>query len=131
MSLDIYLVDNKKRLICQECDKKINNKKYQYCPWCGEKISSEVHSQNITHNVNKMWMNAGCYDALYNSEGKKAKTISKILFKAIINMEENKEKYEKLNSPNGWGLYIDALPWLKELYSACMQYPDSIICVSK
>ena len=91
----------------------------------------EIHSQNITHNLNKMWMKAGCYDALYNSAGKKAKKILPILKKAIDKMKKNPKAYKKLDSPNGWGTFEHALPWLEEFYEACGLNPDAIIGIDK
>ncbi len=46
-------------------------------------------------------------------------------------MVMNKEEYEKLNSPNGWGLYENAVPWLIELIQKCKDYPDSVIEISR
>lgn len=73
--------------------------------WLTEKIETEVVSKNMTHNVNKMWIKAGIYDALYNSEGKQAKEVIQILQDGLNEMLDNSEEYKKLNPPNGWGSY--------------------------
>ena len=86
---------------------------------------------NITHNLTPMWKKAGIYDALYNSEGYEAQEILPILIDGLANMVANKEEYEKLNSPNGWGLYENAVPWLIKLIQGCKDYPDSVIEVSR
>ncbi len=64
---------------------------------------------NITHNLVPMWKKAGIYDALYNSEGMEAKEILPILIDGLADMIENKNEYESLNSPNGWGELIQML----------------------
>ena len=86
---------------------------------------------NITHNLVPMWKKAGIYDALYNSEGIEAKEILPILIDGLEDMIKNKKEYEELNSPNGWGLYMNAVPWLIELIKGCKDNPDGIIEVSK
>ena len=86
---------------------------------------------NITHNLVPMWKKAGIYDALYNSEDMEARDILPILIDGLADMVANEEEYEKLNSPNGWGLYENAVPWLIELIQGCKDYPDSVIEVSK
>ncbi len=86
---------------------------------------------NITHNLTPMWKKAGIYDALYNSEYMEAKDILPVLIDGLADMVANKEEYEKLNSPNGWGLYENAVPWLVELIQGCKDYPDSVIEVSR
>lgn len=86
---------------------------------------------NITHNLTPMWKKAEIYDALYNSEYMEAKDILPILIDGLADMVANKEEYEKLNSPNGWGLYENAVPWLAELVEGCKDYPDGVIEVSK
>ena len=43
------------------------------CGCCG----NSQHSQNITHNLVGMWKAAGCYDALYKSEGKRARNVER------------------------------------------------------
>ena len=90
-----------------------------------------IYSGNMTHNVTPMWVKAGVYDALYNSEGKIAKTIIPTLKKGVDDMVEKADEYRKLDSPNRWGLYIDALPFLKEILKACQENPDSKIWISK
>ncbi len=78
-----------------------------------------------------MWKKAGIYDALYNSEGMEAKEILPILIDGLADMIENKNEYESLNSPNGWGTYTNAVPWLIELIKGCKDNPEGIIEVSR
>ena len=86
---------------------------------------------NITHNLGAMWQEAGIYDALYNSAGMQASEVLPVLVNGLSDMIANPEKYKKLNSPNGWGLYENAVPWLAELIKGFNENPDAIIEVSK
>lgn len=87
--------------------------------------------KNITHNLAKMWKKAGVYDSLYSSDKKTAKEVLPILKKGLIKMIDNPEKYKQFNSPNGWGTYKDALPWLMELIVEFEKNPDGVIEISK
>lgn len=99
--------------------------------WLMETMPTEVCDMNYTHNVTGMWREAGVYDALYMSDGKKAKDIIPELQKGIKHMQENPLEYQSMNPDNGWGSYESALPWLIEFYEKCLEYPESVIGVSK
>ena len=90
-----------------------------------------VINENITHNLVDMWEKAGIYDVLYNSNGEKVKHILGALEKGYADMYDNPEEYRKLDSPNGWGTYVDAMYWLKNLIQQMKQYPDGIIGIDK
>lgn len=97
------------------------------CPHC----NLTVGDLNYTHNVREMWIKAGCYDALYNSDGKKASETLPILHQAILHMSNNGPEYIQLNPANGWGSYEGALKFLKEWREICEQHPDMLIGVWK
>ena len=78
-----------------------------------------------------MWREAGVYDALYNSEGKKAEEVLPILKEGLKRMAHDPEKYEAFNASNGWGLYKHAFPWLADLIAQFEKHPDGIIEVSR
>jgi hypothetical protein len=93
-----------------------------------------VFHANITHNLNKMAMAAGIYEACWRPEeinATKASDIILILEKGFEDMKNRPEYYKQFNSPNGWGLYVNFLPWVKKYLDACKEYPDSIIEVSR
>ena len=96
-----------------------------------EKIEAEVVNKNITHNLGPMWKEAGIYEALYESEGKKAKEVLPILKKGLLKMIEDPEHYRKFDSPNGWGLYENAVPWLFNLIEQFEKHPEGIIRISR
>ena len=96
-----------------------------------EPVRFEVYSRNITHNLTPMWDLAGCYEALYESNGQKAQDILPILEAASKDMEANPAKYIILNPPNKWGSYDSACTFLGELIWKCREYPLAIVEISK
>ena len=93
-----------------------------------------VFEANITHNLNKMANAAGIYNACWQPEkigATKASDIIQILEKGFEDMKARPEYYKQFDSPNGWGLYIDFLPWIEAYINACREYPDSIIEISR
>lgn len=103
------------------------------CPHCGGllRTGDELFSINITHNLIPMWKKAGVYDALYMSEGHRAGEFVASLKAGVEDFRANFREYEKLNSPNGWGLAANALPFLEHVHAAFTRYPDAIIRISK
>lgn len=105
------------------------------CPHCGAVLScgrgTNIFSRNITHNVTPMWEKAGVYEALYESDGKRAAEFVEALQKGVAHFRANYSEYQKLDSPNGWGLAKNALPWLEEVARAFEENPDAIIGVSR
>lgn len=49
----------------------------------------------------------------------------------IAKMEADPEKYEQLNSANGWGLYKNFVPWLKRYLAACEEHPYAFVSVTR
>lgn len=41
-------------------------------------------------------------------------------------LEKNREEFEKLNPPNGWGSYKTFLQWINELITICLEYPEGV-----
>lgn len=89
----------------------------------GEQHSLDVLDKNITHNVSRMWREAGCYEALYKSEGDRAKDHLEAVQKAITAMLGDPQKYKAMEPDNGWGDYRGAVEWLQEVRDAMEQYP--------
>jgi hypothetical protein len=93
-----------------------------------------IYSANITHNLGEMAQEAGIYYALWRPEeiGKtRASEIISLLEKGLTKLKENPKHYEKFNSPNGWGIYKNFVPFVEKYLSACKKYPNSIIEVSR
>ena len=103
------------------------------CPHCGSALPRvEEVGKNITHNVAGMWQKAGVYSALYESDGL---TITPeyiaVIEQGVAAMERDFDEYRKLDTPNGWGTAIQALPWLKEWLEACRRNVGAQIHVSR
>jgi len=103
------------------------------CPHCGGVLGggTELFSANYTHNGIPMWRKAGVYEALYESAGKRAGEFVEALQKGVADFTANYAEYEKLNSPNGWGLAKHALPFLQDVAAAFSANPEAIIHVSR
>ena len=89
----------------------------------------DLYSSNITGNLIPMWRAAGIYEALYDMGEHKANEIIPALETGLALMKLDPEKFKKLNSPNGWGVYENAIPFLERLLEACQEYPVAIISV--
>jgi hypothetical protein len=113
MSLDISLCHNK-------------------CPHCGR--ADEAYRANITHNLNKMADEAGIYGILWRPEENGVETAKQLiepLQGAIAAMKADPPRFEAHNSPNGWGLYENFVPWLERLLAACEEYPDAAVVADR
>lgn len=113
----------------------------------------EVFDANITHNLTEMADKAGIYEACWRpyqlhpeyvelndndleyefeqNHVMHAKDIIPILEKGYKDMLKRPEYYEKFDSPNGWGLYVNFLPWVKRYLDACKEYPEAEINTSR
>lgn len=83
---------------------------------------------NITYNLADMYYK--CIDkelGLEKLNGLSSKEALPIVKRAIEDMIENKEEYEKLNPSNGWGSYDGLLRDLRNLKKSCEQIPDGVI----
>jgi hypothetical protein len=92
---------------------------------------TSVFDTNMTHNVSKMWREAGCYDAIYMSEGMLAKELIPFLKRGYEDMKNNPVRYKTLDADNGWGTYDQALPWLESVLLACKENPEAKVQVWK
>lgn len=85
----------------------------------------EVYEDNITYNLAPMYYK--CIDingGLKGLNGMKCRDAIPVLNRAIDDLIENKEEYEKLNPKNGWGSYEGLLKSLKNLRIACLENPN-------
>ena len=87
----------------------------------------ELYSDNYTGNVCPMWIEAGVYEALYESDGVEASSIIPILEDGIADMESNPRTYSAMNPSNRWGDSVGALRFLRRLLEACKQDPKALI----
>jgi len=88
---------------------------------------------NITHNLNEMAKEAGIYKSLWRPEeigAKQAKDIIPAIETGLALMKSDRTRFEKFNSPNGWGMYDNFIPWVEKYLEACKENPECFIQVS-
>lgn len=93
-----------------------------------------VYDANITHNLGKMASACGVYYACWRPEEincKKAKHILPMLEAGVKLLQDYPDFYRTFDSPNGWGTYVNFLPWLERYRDACREYPEAKIEVSR
>lgn len=102
MSLDIYLIE------------------YGESMW----------SANMTHNLNKIAIEAGVYECLWRPDEIGVKyardNISNLRF-ALGIFYSKYDELKKLNPSNGWGDIDGLIEVAQEFLKACMEYPNAII----
>lgn len=125
MSLDVYLRGEPYETV-------------EVCPCCGESravmMSDEFYEANITHNLSKMAKEAGIYQVVWRPDENgfnKASEIAGILKAGIEDMKNRPDYYRQFDADNGWGTYRDFVPWLERYLTACEEYPDAYIRVSR
>jgi hypothetical protein len=91
-----------------------------------------VFSGNITHNLSAMADEAGIYAHLWRPEDigiTKAHQLIEPLKNALASMQSDPERFKAFDSPNGWGLYENFVPWIAGYLEACIDYPDADVSV--
>ena len=111
----------------------------------------ECYHGNITHNLGAMADACGLYDVLwrpyrlfrtefanYDEEMEyesrceiKAKQLIEPMGKGLKELKSNPEKYKAYDSPNGWGLYENFVPFVEKYLKACKKYPDLLVQVDR
>lgn len=113
-----------------------------------EEFYEEVYRCNITHNLGKMASEAGLYEALWRPYRLKedyieadfheeleyesgtvtlAQELIPHLEKGLEDLEMRPEHFEKFDAPNGWGTYINFVPFVSDYLDACKEYPKAIV----
>jgi len=99
-----------------------------------EPQDNEVYWSNITHNLGKMADAAGIYYALWRPEEigiTTARQLSELLQDGYSRLLSSPETYRAFDAPNGWGQYDDFVRFVMNYISACEQYPDALVRVSR
>lgn len=90
-----------------------------------------IYETNITYNLSDMYYR--CVDkekGLKLFDNMSCKEALPILQKAIEDLIDNKDEYEKLNPENGWGSYEHLLGTFLDMRKCCIDNPDGIIELS-
>jgi hypothetical protein len=114
----------------------------------------ELYWSNITHNLNVMAEKSGIYEALWrphrlkegynipegehsaewdfeNANETTAKEIIPIIEKGLEDLKSRPEYFKQFNAENGWGLYKNFVPFVEDYLSACKEFPEAIVEVSR
>lgn len=95
---------------------------------------TEVYWANITHNLNTMAMEAGIYQALWRPEEigiTRAEQLIEPLTEGLNKLKADPDHFKQYNSPNGWGMYENFVPFVEKYLQACKENPDSEVSVSR
>jgi hypothetical protein len=95
---------------------------------------TEVYSRNITHNLNKMAMEAGIYEALWRPEEigiEYAHQLILPLTKGLEVLKNHPEDLRKFNPENGYGSYEGLVNFVETYLQACEENPDAEVRVCR
>lgn len=94
----------------------------------------EVFSANITHNLTKMAGEAGLYQVCWRPEELGFTKASQLIAPLTLGLEVLRARpawFRQFDSPNGWGLYKNFLPWVEKYLHACCNSPDADVHVCR
>jgi hypothetical protein len=77
---------------------------------------------------------AGIYKHLWRPEEigiTRAQELIEPLTNGLALLKSDPERFKGFDSPNGWGLYVNFVPWVENYLNACVEYPDAEISVSR
>lgn len=97
-------------------------------------MPSTVYDANITHNLGKMAEAAGIYKHLWRPEElgiTKAEELIKPLEEGLALLKSDPVRFEKFNSPNGWGMYEHFVPFVENYLNACKENLNATIETSR
>ena len=89
-----------------------------------------VWSGNMTHNLNKIAIEAGVYECIWRPDEigiKYAKDNIGNLRQALSRFYAEYDDLAKLNPSNGWGTLDGLIEFTKAYLEACIEYPDAEI----
>jgi len=118
------------------------------CAHCGHErevsTRDEFYCENITHNLGEMARHVkvdgvhgtlSLYTFLWRPEELPFKPSAENLIKnglleMLKDLEARPGYFTKFDSPNGWGMYKDFVPFVRRFYEACLKYPNAIVRAS-
>lgn len=99
-----------------------------------ETTTETVFDANITHNLTEMAKEAGIYYALWRPgtiNCTRARDIIPMLELGLSKLKEDPEHFEQYDAENGWGTYLQFVPFVEDVLKACKENPEAIIEVSR
>ena len=122
MSLDVYLYEAE-TTTCEKCGHETPSRG-RHC----------LFTANITHNLNKMAVAAGIYYPLWRPDeigATKAEQLIVPLREGLARLKAEPERFKAYDSPNGWGLYVNFVPFVEKYLAACEANPTATVEVSR
>lgn len=95
-------------------------------------VEVELYRANITHNLSDMANEVGIYEAMWQPSDNGftyAKDLIQVLTKGLRKLKADPDYYPMYENPNGWGLYVNFVPFVENYLDACRLYPDQFIRV--
>lgn len=92
------------------------------------------YDSNITHNLGEMADKAGIYKHLWRPDEINIKYASELiepLEKGLKKLKADPDYFKQFDASNGWGMYIDFVPFVEEYLDACVKNPDAIVKASR
>jgi len=99
-----------------------------------QKSEVNVYRDNITHNLGKMAVQAGVYEALWRPDEhgyETAEQIIPILKAGLDLLRSDKKRFKMFNPENGWGDYDGLVEFVADYLAACEEFPEATIYVSR
>jgi hypothetical protein len=96
--------------------------------------TTQFFNGNITHNLGEMAHQAGLYDVLWRPDEIyhfHAYQLIPSLEKGLALLKSDPERFKKFDSPNGWGLYDNFVPFVENYLEACKKNPNAEVRVSR
>jgi hypothetical protein len=93
-----------------------------------------VYSANITHNLSRMAGAAGIYEHLWRPEEIGVTHAAQLIEPLAAGLEllrSDPPRFQAFNSPNGWGLYENFVPFVERYLDACRCYPTASVHASR
>jgi hypothetical protein len=94
----------------------------------------QVFDANITHNLNKMAMEAGIYKYLWRPDENgitHARDLIGPLEYGLQKLIEAPSHYKTFDAANGWGRWEHFVPFVAEYLEACKKHSDALVNVSR
>lgn len=91
---------------------------------------TNIFHKNITHNLNRMAMEAGIYDHLWKPEEigiTKASQLIEPLRKGLELLLDDPKRFKKFNPPNNWGNYDGLVEFVRAYLTACEENPSASV----
>jgi len=120
MSLDIFFTKPlpESCLSCENCNE------------VKKSLEQEEVNLNVTHNLNKMAMEAGFYEAMWRPKEcdlERAEDVLPHLEKGLAELLSKPEHYKKFNPENGWGTYEGLVDFTERYIQACKSFPKHFV----